>query len=72
MITQLDRTENDCRNKMDAADAQYKIQQKKTIQTHAEYYESHLPKVLKVRFSSCTINMHAQLIHSNIGIKSSR
>lgn len=33
---------------MDAADAQYKIQQKKTIQTHAEYYESHLPKVLKV------------------------
>ena len=29
MITQLDRTENDCRNKMDAADAQYKIQQKK-------------------------------------------
>ncbi|KAF1804244.1 Rho GTPase activation protein [Mucor lusitanicus] len=44
---QLDRTENDCRNKMDAADAQYKIQQKKTIQTHAEYYESHLPKVLK-------------------------
>ncbi|GAN04362.1 rhoGAP-domain-containing protein [Mucor ambiguus] len=44
---QLDRTENDCRNKMDAADAQYKIQQKKTIQTHAEYYELHLPKVLK-------------------------
>lgn len=33
---------------MDAADAQYKIQQKKTIQAHAEYYESHLPKVLKV------------------------
>jgi hypothetical protein len=45
---QLDRTESDCRNKMDAADAQYKLQQKKTIQTHAEYYESHLPKVLKV------------------------
>ncbi|CAO3618993.1 unnamed protein product [Mucor hiemalis] len=44
---QLDKTEVDCRNKMDAADAQYKIQQKKTIQTHAEYYESHLPKVLK-------------------------
>ncbi|KAI9334453.1 Rho GTPase activation protein [Pilaira anomala] len=44
---QLDKTEIDCRNKMDAADAQYKSQQKKTIQTHAEYYESHLPKVLK-------------------------
>lgn len=37
---------------MDAADAQYKSQQKKTIQTHAEYYESHLPKVLKVKKES--------------------
>jgi hypothetical protein len=46
--SQLDKTEIDCRNKMDNADAQYKIQQKKTIQTHAEYYEVHLPKVLKV------------------------
>lgn len=41
--------ESDCRNKMEDADAQYKMQQKKTIQAHAEYYETHLPKVLRVK-----------------------
>ncbi|RCH80462.1 hypothetical protein CU097_001481, partial [Rhizopus azygosporus] len=45
---QLDRNESDCRSKMDAADTQYKLQQKKTIQAHTEYYETHLPKVLSV------------------------
>jgi hypothetical protein len=33
---------------MDAADAQYKAQQKKSTQAHAEYYETHLPCVLRV------------------------
>jgi hypothetical protein len=34
---------------MEDADGQYKMQQKKTLQSHAEYYESHLPKILKVK-----------------------
>lgn len=43
---------------MDTADAQYKTQQKKTIQTHAEYYESHLPKVLKVTRNHAFVNYY--------------
>ncbi|RCH91060.1 hypothetical protein CU098_001832 [Rhizopus stolonifer] len=61
---QLDRTEIDCRNKMDAADAQYKAQQKKTIQTHAEYYETHLPKILrdlKAVDDECSVALRYQL-----------
>ncbi|KAI8375018.1 Rho GTPase activation protein [Choanephora cucurbitarum] len=61
---QLDRTENDCRNKMDAADAQYKIQQKKTVQAHAEYYETHLPKILrdlKAVDDECNVALRYQL-----------
>jgi hypothetical protein len=40
---------NDCRLKVDNANVQYRLQQKKTNQSHAEYYESHLPSVLRVR-----------------------
>ncbi|KAI8997877.1 Rho GTPase activation protein [Pilobolus umbonatus] len=44
---QLDKTEADCRSRMEIADAQYKQQHKKTLQTYAEYYEVHLPSILK-------------------------
>ncbi|KAI8991251.1 Rho GTPase activation protein [Mycotypha africana] len=44
---QLDKNENDCRAKMDAADAQYKLQYERAMQAQAEYYEKHLPLVLK-------------------------
>ena len=55
---------------MDTADAQYKAQQKKTIQTHAEYYESHLPKVLKVTLHTIGSFISVRLTLS-IGFKSS-
>ncbi|KAG1585018.1 hypothetical protein G6F48_007530 [Rhizopus delemar] len=61
---QLDRNENDCRHKMDAADSQYKLQQKKTVQAHAEYYETHLPKVLselKAVDDECSVALRYQL-----------
>lgn len=61
---QLDRNESDCRSKMDAADSQYKMQQKKTKQTHAEYYELHLPKVLselKAVDDECSVALRYQL-----------
>ncbi|CEG72606.1 hypothetical protein RMATCC62417_08137 [Rhizopus microsporus] len=61
---QLDRNESDCRSKMDAADTQYKLQQKKTIQAHTEYYETHLPKVLselKAVDDECSIALRYQL-----------
>ncbi|KAI9473688.1 MAG: Rho GTPase activation protein [Benjaminiella poitrasii] len=61
---QLDKIESECRNRMDAADTQYKMQQKKTIQTHAEYYETHLPKLLqdlKAVDDECNIALRYQL-----------
>jgi hypothetical protein len=61
---QLDKTEMDCRSKMEDADAQYKQQQKKTTQTHAEYYESHLPKIikdLKAVDDECSVALRYQL-----------
>lgn len=59
----------DCRSKMEDADAQYKQQQKKTTQTHAEYYESHLPKIIKVIRDAYPIR---SLLKETIGFKSSR
>ncbi|KAI8878405.1 RhoGAP-domain-containing protein [Backusella circina FSU 941] len=55
---------NDCRLKVDNANAQYRLQQKKANQSHAEYYESHLPSVLrdlKAVDDECNVALRYQL-----------